>query len=172
MEHEPSGPFITSVLELKLDPNTMFEWQKFSQDSSAVPHYQKLLEFLNLRAQASEASVSDSRKAARVENRNKKGSLSKPVTSFAANATNTENDVCVLCKPDKHLLFACPRFKDLPHDQKIATLKKQEACMNCLRPGHFIKQCRSHHRCHKCQKTTSHFAPCRPETYTVSTKLW
>ena len=25
-------PFITSILELKLDTNTMFEWQKFSQD--------------------------------------------------------------------------------------------------------------------------------------------
>ena len=28
MEYEPSGPFITSALELKLDTNTMFEWQK------------------------------------------------------------------------------------------------------------------------------------------------
>lgn len=41
---EPSGPFITSVLELELDSNT---WQKFSQDSSDVPHYQGLLEFFN-----------------------------------------------------------------------------------------------------------------------------
>lgn len=42
MDYEPSGPFITSVLELKLDTNTMFEWQKFSQDSTDVPHYVKL----------------------------------------------------------------------------------------------------------------------------------
>ena len=27
MGHEPSGPFITSLLDLKLDTNTMFEWQ-------------------------------------------------------------------------------------------------------------------------------------------------
>ena len=40
MGHELSGPFITSVLELKLDTNTMFEWQKHSQDSTNVPHYQ------------------------------------------------------------------------------------------------------------------------------------
>ena len=39
MEYEPSGPFITSVLELKLDVNTMFEWQRHSQDDTAVPHY-------------------------------------------------------------------------------------------------------------------------------------
>ena len=30
LDYKPSGPFITSVLELKLDVNTMFEWQKHS----------------------------------------------------------------------------------------------------------------------------------------------
>ena len=43
MDYEPFGPFITSVLELKLDPATMFEWQKHSQSSTEVPHYQDLL---------------------------------------------------------------------------------------------------------------------------------
>ena len=36
MEYEPSGPFITTVLKLKLDVNTMFEWQKHSQDATDV----------------------------------------------------------------------------------------------------------------------------------------
>ena len=31
MDYDPSGPFITSILELKLDTNTVFEWQKYSQ---------------------------------------------------------------------------------------------------------------------------------------------
>ena len=30
MDYKPSGPFITSILELKLDTTTMFEWQKHS----------------------------------------------------------------------------------------------------------------------------------------------
>ena len=53
MGQEPSGSFVTSLLELKLDPNTTFEWQKFSQDPESVPHYTKLLEFLDLQARAS-----------------------------------------------------------------------------------------------------------------------
>ena len=57
--HEPSAAFITSMLELKLDVTTMFEWQKHSQSSTDVPPYQELLEFIDLRAQASEASNSD-----------------------------------------------------------------------------------------------------------------
>ena len=32
MGHEPSESFITSMLELKLDVDTMFEWQRHSQE--------------------------------------------------------------------------------------------------------------------------------------------
>ena len=59
MEHMPLGHFITSLLELKLDPGTMFEWQKFSQDSPDVPYFDTLTEFLDLRARASESSVQE-----------------------------------------------------------------------------------------------------------------
>ena len=52
--------FITAMLELKLDQATMFEWQRHSQDSYDVPHYSALLEFLDLRAQASENTVHES----------------------------------------------------------------------------------------------------------------
>ena len=48
MDYGPSGPFITSIIELKLDPTTLFEWQKFSQSHTEVPHYKHILEFLNL----------------------------------------------------------------------------------------------------------------------------
>ena len=54
--HEPLKPYITSLLEMKLDATTMFEWQQHSQEHIDVPDYQILLDFLNLRAQAAEAS--------------------------------------------------------------------------------------------------------------------
>ena len=66
--NEPSGPFITSMLELlKLDTNTAFEWHKYSQDSEEVPHYSRLLEFLNLRAQASEAPSAEIKRNSRYD---------------------------------------------------------------------------------------------------------
>ena len=39
------GKFITSMIELKLDVDTLFEWQKHSQSSAGVPHYEDLLSF-------------------------------------------------------------------------------------------------------------------------------
>ena len=54
MDYEPSGPFITSILELKLETNTMFVWQK---DSTNVPQYTSLLEFLNLLRSEERSSI-------------------------------------------------------------------------------------------------------------------
>ena len=154
MDYEPSGPFITSTLELKLDTNTMFEWQKHSQSSTAVPHYQDLLEFINLRAQASETSVSESaKKQPRHESSSarKPFSSTKPVTLFATN-TDSNPSQCVACETEKHPLYTCTKFKSMPHDKKVSTLKSNNLCMNCLGSGHFVRQCKSLHRCKKCQK--------------------
>ena len=62
MEYDRSGPFLTSIIELKLDPTTLFEWQKHTQENTDVPHYQKILEFINLRARAAETSNPEPKK--------------------------------------------------------------------------------------------------------------
>ena len=153
MRQEPSGSFITSLLELKLDQNTMFEWQKCSQESSEVPHYKDLLEFINLRAPASESVSSETKKFIRTEHHLPKRVLPSkpgPIVSFATSASNTDN--CALCKNEKHPLYVCTRFKSLPRDKMMSTIKSNELCFNCLQPGHFSKQCPSLNRCRKCQK--------------------
>ena len=55
------GPFITSILELKLDSNTIFKRQRHNQASTGIQYYQELLDFINVRAQASKMSISDKR---------------------------------------------------------------------------------------------------------------
>ena len=150
MDGEAPGPFITSVLELKLDSNTMFEWQKHSQESAAVPRYNELLDFINMRAQASESLPVAPRGSTPFFSK-KQHFSSKPIASFAADASASSPN-CIVCKTEKHPLYACPRFKSLPHDQKIVTLKSNGVCMNCLRSGHFVRQCKSLHHCKICQK--------------------
>ena len=153
LKHEPSSSFITSVLELKLDANTMFEWQKHSQTSVEVPHYRELLEFLNLRAQASETHMSEHKRPSRSEPHHfrRVTNLSKLIASLTASATENTGS-CVLCKNNKHPLYVCPKFKSQPHDRMVSILKENNLCLNCLRPGHFVRQCRSSHRCRKCQR--------------------
>ena len=168
MGYEPSGPFITSALELKLDQATMFEWQKHSQKSVGVPHYQDLLDFLNLRAQATESTVADtSNKRLKHDTPcTKKGFTPGGAVASHATSTDLSSSQCILCKPNKHPLYACPRFKEMPHESKIATIKSNGLCMNCFASNHFVKQCKSVHRCKRCQKP--HHMPLHVDNTSVS----
>ena len=42
------------MIETRLDRSTMLEWQKHTQENPNVPHYAEILEFIDLRARASE----------------------------------------------------------------------------------------------------------------------
>ena len=142
MGHEPDGTFITSFLQLKLDQTTLFEWQKHDQASTDVSHYGNLLDFLNLRAQASETLTPETRKPY-------KGDHTRKHTPFRSAAV--VSDKCIVCKTEKHALFTCPDFKSMSQDKMMSTLRSNGLCLNCLRPGHFSRQCPSSNRCRKCQ---------------------
>ena len=149
MKYELPGHFITSLLELKLDPGTTFEWQRFSQDSLNVPHVDTLMEFIDLRAQASESAVHELSKKRQPDGASTRRTFGpRPITSLTTNV----DDTCVVCRNGKHPLYGCRRFKALPHDQMLSTLRAKGLCLNCLRPGHFVKECTSTNRCRMCQK--------------------
>ena len=145
LRHEPSKPFITSLLEMKLDATTMFEWQRHSQEHTDVPDYQILLDFLNLRAQAAK-SASDKRRIGR-----EPAKPNRQVTEFASNATPTDS-TCLLCKGERHSLYSCSTFRSMSHTEKMDLLKSNNRYLNCLRPGHFPRKCRSLNHCKHCQK--------------------
>ena len=151
MGQEPSPALVTSIIELKLDPTTMFEWQRHTQTQTDVPHYKELLEFLDHRAQASEISMPAKRQS-RPDLPLTRKSLNhcKTVASCTANCDPSSNR-CILCKTEKHPLYSCQKFRSLPHEEKISTIKVNNMCMNCLGKGHYIADCKSLHRCRKCQ---------------------
>ena len=156
MGNEPSGAFITSTLELKLDTNNMFEWQRHSQSSTEVPHYKELLQFVDLRAQASESATSGVAKKSFDKNNTpppvrKNYTSRKPVASFAASADSSLG-LCIACKSEKHPLYVCTRFKSMCHSDKLSLLRSNGVCINCLRPGHYTRSCRSLHKCRVCQR--------------------
>ena len=140
------------MMKLKLDPSTIFEWQKFSQNTADVPHYNELLEFLDLLAQASKTCTSDTRRTPRSDTHpthpTKKSQLNKPITSFTA---STSESVAVQTGKAP-FLYACPCFKMLPRNKMVSIIQENKLCMNCLKSGHFSRQCGSNNRCRKCQK--------------------
>ena len=85
MEQELSPSFITSIIKLKLDPTTMFKWQRHTQSQNEVPHYREMLEFLDRRAQASEISTPSKRQSKPDPSTRKPLTHPKAVSSFVAN---------------------------------------------------------------------------------------
>ena len=50
---------LTAFIELKLDPTTMRDWQRFTRGHREVPPFEDLLDFLDLQACDTENSVRD-----------------------------------------------------------------------------------------------------------------
>ena len=73
------------------------------------------------------------------------------LVSLAA-STKEKDSSCVCCKGEKHPLYSCTEFRSSPHDEMISLLKKYGHCLTCLRPGHFVKDCKFPHHCKVCQK--------------------
>ena len=142
-ECDPLSHFITSTIQLKLDPNTLFEWQKHTQTVADVPPFQDILEFIDLRASASESTTK----------RPKVDASSKRVTThFTTKLSEPSNSHCVLCRSEKHPLYYCSKFKGMSHDQRFSVVKSNSLCMNCLKAGHFLHECKSSHHCRNCQR--------------------
>ncbi len=100
MDQDPSGAFITSMMELKLDQTTLFEWQKTSQGTKSVPHYRDMLEFLNLRAQVAETCSTQERKHVRNDSRKP----SRLIPSNIGHVSEVNATVCVVCKTESSIL--------------------------------------------------------------------
>ncbi len=95
----------------------MFEWQKHSQDKmEEVPHYRDILEFIDLRTQASETSVTTSTKK-------KFPAIGKAIASFTANS-ESNNSHCVLCTSERH---PCPKFKSMSRIILCYTMSRPKA---------------------------------------------
>ena len=140
---ELPGKF-TSMIELKLGFDTLFEWQKHSQANSEVPRYQDLLDFIDLRAQVSETSCTSQNKRQPWNDQHVRRSQGKTVTTFATSSHPVDNS-CVICKTEKHPLYVCKNFKSMSNNDKVSVLKSNGLCMNCLGSGHFKQQCKSIH---------------------------
>ena len=144
MDQEPSP---SSIIELKLDTTTMFEWQRHTQSSTSL-----LRHFGIHRPPSSGLRDLYTFKEATETRSSRQEDI---YFSFSANVDSSSNQ-CLLCKTEKHPLYSCPKFKSLPHDKRISAVKVNNVCINGLTKGHFVADCKSLHRCQNPHHTLLH----------------
>lgn len=130
-----------------------------------IPHYENLLQFLDLQAQASKSVSPDStKKPYRLDSQvphAPKHQVSKSLT-------------CVACKKEKHPVYSCSHFKSLGNEDRMSIVKSHGLCINCLHPGHQARDCRSSHHCCQCQRphhTLLHTMTSEPTTNATNTSV-
>ena len=148
MDCPPDTRFITSLIQLKLDPATSFAWKESSKELvDEIPEYDVMLRFLDQRARSSDDNHI---KKSNVVMANKKYTSPKTVTIYLN--TSFTAGKCQLCRGERHPLYVCPKFKSMTVAERRSSAAARNACFNCLRSGHRPAQCMSSNRYRHCQK--------------------
>lgn len=128
------------LVSSKLDSMSLKKWEsaKGEAKKSLLPDLTKFLRdranFLESLEQAKPDKKSHSKFRAGMESKyNKQGSS----RSFVATGQS-----CCYCKKE-HFIQNCPDFVNLSVNERIQEAKKLRLCLNCLRAGHVLKDCRS-----------------------------
>ena len=122
------GQFITALGKSKLNTTTMIEWQKFTQGETDVPDYEKFLQFLDLRAKATELTSQQKRYSPF----NDKGKSLKGPSQVTSYVTNTSGK-CFACNKLKHGTAYCQIFKQKSVPEKRNFVLSHSLCFNCLK---------------------------------------
>lgn len=129
--NEPTDHWDTLIIYLittKLDNETLREWEE-NKSNFEKPTLINFNEFLKNRADLLE-SLED-------RHRGKTNKITHEPKSFVVS-----NASCVFCKSNHHIQ-ECPEFLKLSITDRYNQAKKCRLCLNCLRFGHMLKQCRS-----------------------------
>ncbi|XP_054746732.1 uncharacterized protein LOC129251360 [Anastrepha obliqua] len=74
--------------------------------------------------------------------------------------------MCKLCVTDDHKLQSCPKFRKLKVTDRIACVKSNNCCLNCLSSGHTVSRCKSSYNCSTCHSrhnTLLHITAVQPK---------
>ncbi|KMQ88248.1 bel12-ag transposon polyprotein [Lasius niger] len=134
----------------KLNTSSRMDWRTSATNSKKIPTFENLVDFLENRIQALEATFS---KDSRAQSHGSKESIAKKKgTSVYHSATNdrkAKTHKCPQCQQG-HTLGYCLKFKKFSFSQRKEQAQKLGACLNCLHTDHELSKCPSKYRCAAC----------------------
>lgn len=164
------------ILISKLPKTTVIAWE-MKQKGTSLPTLSAFLKFIEGRARGLDhLGDAAKEKAGNGGNASKKlnASIPKAHTSTGVtpklsrtNLTATERGRCQYCQGE-HYVGRCPSLEALPAAERFGKLKDSNLCYNCLTPGHSTRDCKSRHKCAKCNGS-HHTILCRTVTTTHAT---
>ncbi|XP_037932605.1 uncharacterized protein LOC119667388 [Teleopsis dalmanni] len=125
----------------KLDRGTQTAFEQSLKDNRSLVSFEELLQFIESRFQSLEAFG---------RGFNVKVLNTSRVVAATNEGSNYEK-LCPACKNDRHPLYTCKSFiQELP-TKRLQLVKQMRLCINCLKFGHFARECSSGN-CKICNK--------------------
>lgn len=140
---------LVHVLAATLDKEIRRRWEHTVKHGE-LPTYDAMMEFLKEECFTMERCDGPTTKAAPAQAKVSTGATRSSQKSVAA-VTTASDPKCDFCGKG-HLNFACPEFKELSVQQRLAKVKERNACFNCLKRGHRGSSCPSDKTCNRCKR--------------------
>lgn len=142
--------FILNVIILqKMDSETIRLYESTIKEPRKVQQFNDLLKFLEERFLTLDTIEGENQSRNHSNKRNE-----KQILYISKGAPK-----CIACG-DQHITQNCEKFKKLAANDRYKMIRSSGACINCLHPLHQRRECKSKHKCAKCQKnhhTSLHF---------------
>ncbi|XP_065078929.1 uncharacterized protein LOC135701909 [Ochlerotatus camptorhynchus] len=141
------GAMIVHWMCSKLDTKTLQLWEDHAA-STNDPTYTILVNFLEKRTRVLEAvssNVEVKGSSHKVEVRRQK------VVVHSATDSDRSSSACCCCG-DSHFLGRCGKFTKMTLKEKLQFVNGKRLCSNCLKSGHWVRDCNSKFSCRDCGK--------------------
>ncbi|XP_065092091.1 uncharacterized protein LOC135712921 [Ochlerotatus camptorhynchus] len=145
---------LTFILCSKLDSYTLRAWEQETRQKDEVK-YDELIEFLTQQVRMLKSVSNDLQHRSRGASTNVVGVTPKKVSTIKSIVNTVTNEAkpnaaqCHACS-EKHQLFQCQTFANLPVMQRRELISQRSLCWNCFRPNHQAKVCKSKFSCRSC----------------------
>ncbi|XP_037941449.1 uncharacterized protein LOC119674385 [Teleopsis dalmanni] len=146
---------IIHLVAQRLDPTSHAKWEERSAFNT-IPTWNEMSEFLDKRCQVLEHVTYSTRAAA---NNNNRGAQCSPINRKTFVTIKSPTSRCTFCNDANHFIYACAQFANLSPKLRLNEARRLSLCLNCLKKGHHLKQCKSS-RCRLCSEqhhTLLHF---------------
>lgn len=143
-------PIIIFMLTQKLDNATKLAWElhKPRKDQATLNEFYK---FIEERCISLESVNSTQQKQNTVAYHQQSKPYHQQIRSTKSMIATNYNKQCSVCNDKYHRIYYCPKFLQLPYEEKMKIVKQLNLCTNCLRQGHNISECYAAH-CSTCNK--------------------
>lgn len=139
--------FVVHSLTMKLDDKTRETWQLHLGSQTEYPTLNQFLDFINDTARALEQIESTTSQP--TQRKTIPTSAKAHVATTSAQPTQvTVHYPCDNCQ-GQHYIVSCSKFRELAPRQRLAFVRQQRLCFNCL-GHHSVAACRSTKRCTHC----------------------